>query len=52
VGVLLGGAVVVETLFALPGVGRMIVTAINQRNYRRCRWACSPSRRRSSSCLS
>jgi peptide/nickel transport system permease protein len=33
VGVLLGGAVVVETLFALPGVGRMIVTAIGQRNY-------------------
>ncbi len=33
VGVLLGGAVVIETLFALPGVGRLIVTAINQRNY-------------------
>ncbi len=33
VGVLLGGAIVVEQLFALPGVGRMIVTAINQRNY-------------------
>lgn len=32
-GVLLGGAIVVETLFALPGVGRLIVTAINQRNY-------------------
>lgn len=33
VGVLLGGAIVVESLFALPGVGRMLVTAINQRNY-------------------
>lgn len=32
-GVLLGGAIVIETLFALPGVGRLIVTAINQRNY-------------------
>ena len=33
VGVLLGGAVIIETLFALPGVGRLIVTAITQRNY-------------------
>ncbi len=33
VGVLLGGAIVVESLFALPGVGRLVVTAINQRNY-------------------
>jgi peptide/nickel transport system permease protein len=32
-GVLLGGAIVIETLFALPGIGRLIVTAINQRNY-------------------
>ena len=32
-GVLLGGAIVVETLFALPGVGRLIVTGIQQRNY-------------------
>ena len=32
-GVLLGGAIVIETLFALPGVGRLTVTAINQRNY-------------------
>ena len=32
-GVLLGGAIVIETLFALPGVGRLIVTSINQRNY-------------------
>ena len=33
VGVLLGGAIIVETLFALPGVGRLLVTAITQRNY-------------------
>ncbi len=33
VGVLLGGAIIVETLFALPGVGRLIVTGIIQRNY-------------------
>ena len=33
VGVLLGGAIVIEMLFALPGVGRLLVTAINQRNY-------------------
>lgn len=32
-GVLLGGAIVVETLFALPGVGRLLVTGISQRNY-------------------
>jgi peptide/nickel transport system permease protein len=32
-GVLLGGAIVVETVFGLPGIGRMIVTAVNQRNY-------------------
>ncbi len=33
VGVLLGGAIVIETMFALPGVGRLVVTGINQRNY-------------------
>jgi peptide/nickel transport system permease protein len=32
-GALLGGAVVIETLFALPGIGSMVVTAINVRNY-------------------
>ncbi len=32
-GVLLGGAIVIETLFALPGIGRLVVTAIDQRNY-------------------
>ena len=33
VGVLLGGAIIIETLFALPGIGRLVVTGINQRNY-------------------
>jgi len=32
-GFLLGGAVVTETIFALPGVGRLAITAINQRDY-------------------
>jgi peptide/nickel transport system permease protein len=32
-GVLLGGAIVVETIFGLPGLGRLVVTAIDQRNY-------------------
>lgn len=32
-GVLLGGAIVIENLFALPGVGRLVVTAINTRDY-------------------
>ena len=33
VGQLLGGAVVVEEIFAIPGVGRMLLTAIVQRDY-------------------
>ena len=33
VGVLLGGAIIIETMFALPGVGRLVMTGINQRNY-------------------
>ena len=32
-GVLLGGAIIIENLFALPGIGRLIVTSITQRNY-------------------
>jgi peptide/nickel transport system permease protein len=32
-GVLLGGAIVVETLFALPGLGQLLVSAVHHRNY-------------------
>ncbi len=32
-GILLGGAVVIESVFSLPGVGRLIVGAIQRRDY-------------------
>lgn len=32
-GVLLGGAVIVETVFSWPGIGRLLIEAINQRDY-------------------
>ncbi len=32
-GVLLGGAVIAETIFAWPGMGRLLVNAISQRDY-------------------
>lgn len=32
-GVLIGGAVVTETVFALPGVGRLAVDAISARDF-------------------
>ena len=32
-GALLGGAVIIEQIFAFPGVGTMLLTAINQRDY-------------------
>jgi peptide/nickel transport system permease protein len=33
VGALLGGAVITETVFAIPGVGRLMVEAIYGRDY-------------------
>jgi peptide/nickel transport system permease protein len=32
-GNLLGGAVIVETVFGWPGIGRLLVDAINERDY-------------------
>jgi dipeptide transport system permease protein len=33
VGVLLGGAVITETIFAWPGLGRLLINSISQRDY-------------------
>lgn len=33
VGVMLGGAVVIETVFSMPGVGRLVVTAVKRRDF-------------------
>ena len=33
IGRLLGGAVIIETIFALPGIGRLLVNAIYARDY-------------------
>ncbi len=32
-GILLGGAVVAETVFAIPGIGKLMIEAISQRDY-------------------
>ena len=32
-GYLLGGAIVIEQVFALPGVGRLVLDSVLQRNY-------------------
>lgn len=32
-GTLLGGAVIIETVFAWPGIGRLLIDSINQRDY-------------------
>lgn len=32
-GMLLGGTMIIETIFSIPGMGTLIVTAINQRDY-------------------
>jgi len=33
IGRLIGGAVLVETIFALPGIGRLLIGAINARDF-------------------
>ncbi|MSQ29184.1 MAG: ABC transporter permease [Dehalococcoidia bacterium] len=33
IGSLIGGSVVIETVWGLPGIGRLVLTAINQRDY-------------------
>jgi len=33
VGYLLGGTVIIEEIFALPGIGRLVFNAISQRDY-------------------
>ncbi len=33
IGVLLGGAVITETIFAWPGIGRLVIQAINNRDF-------------------
>ena len=33
VGVIFGGTVIIEEIFALPGMGRLLLTAIDQRDY-------------------
>jgi len=33
IGHLIGGAVIIETVFALPGVGRLLIEAITRRDY-------------------
>lgn len=38
---LLGGTVIVETIFALPGIGRLMLTAVEQRDIILCRESCS-----------
>jgi peptide/nickel transport system permease protein len=33
VGGLIGGSVIMETLFNIPGIGNQLITALNQRDY-------------------
>ena len=32
-GYLIGGTIVVESMFAIPGMGRLLLQAVNQRDY-------------------
>ena len=45
IGYMLGGAIVVEMVFTLPGVGRMTLDAVLERNYPVVQSACSRSAR-------
>jgi peptide/nickel transport system permease protein len=31
--IIIGGAVIIEEIFSLPGVGRLMINALSQRNY-------------------
>ena len=42
-GSLLAGAIVTETIFSWPGIGRLTLSAISNRDYPSSRAACSPS---------
>jgi peptide/nickel transport system permease protein len=33
VGIMIGGSVVIETIFSLPGIGRELITAVDTRDY-------------------
>jgi len=33
VGVMIGGTVIMETIFSLPGIGRELITAVDGRDY-------------------
>jgi len=33
IGMLIGGAVIVEQMFCIPGLGQLILQALNQRDY-------------------
>jgi hypothetical protein len=46
------GAVVIEQLFSLPGIGRMLVADVGSATFRRCRASCSCSRASCSSSAS
>ena len=46
-GYLLGGTVIIEQIFALPGLGRLLYTSITDHDYPSCRAACWSLRSRS-----
>ena len=40
VGMLLAGAILTETIFSWPGIGKWMIDAIFRRDYRSCRAGC------------